>query len=325
MWLVKENEGVILAAKVLPDGELSEWYPLGLGYKPILNTDTDGTYVLTLEYMGSIFIRALDKDVWPPNYVNPIEQHGSFLQLRDLVDDLSVSCISDTASSQLYWPVYNNPVRVKQVGALFYNPFTGTYTYGISLDLTNTTDMPSNVKAYQLYKRTNGGEWIPFGNPGLTEVTYLEEVIDLTADRYLSVEYGAAFFYGFNPNLPNTNSLSSVLVSNIGQFVLRIDKNTRTISSSSEDSLHISCDSNIRADTNVGLPRMLFIKSVAEDNLNISLVTNMTDGICEERRIFLAIGYLNGMADFLGKRIMEDTLAISQVMTTGNVVAFARA
>ena len=44
MWLVKENEGVILAAKVLSDGELSEWYPLGLGYKPILNTDTDGTY-----------------------------------------------------------------------------------------------------------------------------------------------------------------------------------------------------------------------------------------------------------------------------------------
>ena len=70
---------------------------------------------------------------------------------------------------------------------------------------------------------------------------------------------------------------------------------------------------------------MLFIQSVAEDNLNISLVTNMTDGICEERRIFLAIGYLNGMADFLGKRIMEDTLAISQVMATSNVVAFARA
>ena len=70
---------------------------------------------------------------------------------------------------------------------------------------------------------------------------------------------------------------------------------------------------------------MLFIQSVAEDNLNISLVTNMIDSMCEERRIFLAIGYLNGMADSLGKRIMEDTLAISQVMTTGNVVAFARA
>lgn len=323
MWLVKENEGVILAAKVLHDGELSEWYPLGLGYKPILNTDTDGTYVLTLEYMGSIFIRALDKDVWPPNYVNPIEQHGSFLQLRDLVDDLSVSCISDTAS--LHPHACNNPVIVKQVGTLFYNPFTGTYTFGISLDLVNTTGMPDDVKAYQLYKRVNGGKWIPIGSPGLTEVTYSEEIIDLTADRYLSVEYGAAFFYGINPNLPNTNSLSSFLVSDIGQFVLRIDKNTRTVSSSSEDSLHISCDSNIRTDTNVGLSRMLFIQSVAEDNLNISLVANMTDSMCEERRIFLAIGYLNGMADFLGKRIMEDTLAISQVMTTGNVVAFARA
>ena len=51
----------------------------------------------------------------------------------------------------------------------------------------------------------------------------------------------------------------------------------------------------------------------------------MIDSMCEKRRIFLAIGYLNGMADSLGKRIMEDTLAISQVMTTGNIVAFARA
>ena len=29
----------------------------------------------------------------------------------------------------------------------------------------------------------------------------------------------------------------------------------------------------------------------------------MIDSMCEKRRIFLAIGYLNGMADSLGKRI----------------------
>ena len=326
MWLVKENEGVILAAKVLHDGELSEWHPLGLGYKPVLNIDSDGTYVLTLEYMSSLFVRAIDKNVWPPNFVDPIESHGVFTQLRELIEEIPIGLETNTFSVVSYIPTYQIGVRVNLTGTIYYNPFTGLYTYSIRLDVLNTIGLPPNVRAYLLWE-CRDGVWYPIGDPVATDTVYNFTTTDLTSDLLLNRQYAATFFYGFDPNKPNDNSLGAALQSTIAPgSVLTIPKALAVINSDATDEVRLSFTSDIRADTNVAMPQMRFLKTDTEDIMDISSTISGAGVSPSTPQIFLAIGDLGYMndTDFSTNRLIHDVVKISLNMTSAGVAAYPR-
>lgn len=154
------NNQIYLARYTGVDPVDSDWYPVAVGLKPNLFRSSSTQFILTLEFLSSVYAIGIDANVWPPLFLNPIDNHGSFTQVTQSSDSVAAGQHT-TASARTYLPALAEQIFLKANSGIYYDPTTNTYSSSISLDFSRFTQ-PIGWRGYRIYERTNFGPWVLF-------------------------------------------------------------------------------------------------------------------------------------------------------------------
>lgn len=276
MLFAKELNGIIYLTRF--DGIASvDWQPAVVGNKPNLTYYND-QFILTFEFLSHTYVTGVDPNVWPPLFLNPIENHGSFWQITQANDSISLG--QHTSSGvKCFFPPLNEQIFLKYPGNLFYDVGTATYSTTISLDFSKFSQ-PTGWRAYRIYKRVNGGVWTLFQD-------WASDFQNIPVSQVgaWNTEFCAVWGWNWDPRYQNRDVYVESPISNAP--ILTIPSSPITLTIAVSDSIAVLRSSNLSQV--IPLPPMHYYTVVASDILTFAQNQNLSNYQADFQQLFVRL------------------------------------
>jgi hypothetical protein len=275
MLFAKELDGLIYLTNF--DGASAvDWQPVVVGNKPNLTYHND-QYILTFEFLSHTYVTGIDPNVWPPLFLNPIENHGAFWQITQAADSISIGSHTQ-ASTNCFFPALNEQIFLKYPGYLFYDVNTATYSTTISLDFSKFSQ-PTGWRAYRIYKRVNGGVWTLFQDWASDF-----QNIPVSQTGAWNTEFCAVWGWNWDPRYSSRDVYVQSPISNAP--VLTIPSSPITLTVSVSDSLTLR---NSQFSAVIPLPPMHYYTLVVSDIIKMSNNNSESSYLANPQMKFLVL------------------------------------
>lgn len=167
MILTKEHGGQIYVADIGPSkgpetmGDiLQPWTAIGPGERPVVSMD-DSTYYLAFEYLGHVYVRRMENNVWPPLVIDPTT-YTPHISLEEPHDAFALG--GEVAPGAVVvgdFPYLEGPhsAVLERVTGIIRDTTTGRFSIQLQRKVASPIPSPATFQAWRVYARPVGGAW----------------------------------------------------------------------------------------------------------------------------------------------------------------------